>query len=91
MPTPWRATPRSAVIAIDFKLRKEKKQEIDHEIRERRQELYAQEKLDRSDWNELSQEEREAHEMTFYTVSTPMPKTSLHGKKQQNENRSAVP
>ncbi|ACM27885.1 DEAD/DEAH box helicase family protein [Rhizobium rhizogenes] len=47
-------------IAIDFKLRKDKKQEIDHEIRERRLELYAQEKLDRSDWNELSQEEREA-------------------------------
>ncbi|WP_323572206.1 hypothetical protein [Rhizobium sp. 28DA2] len=47
-------------IAIDFKLRKDKKQEIDHEIRERRQELYAQEKLDRSDWSELSQEEREA-------------------------------
>lgn len=47
-------------IAIDFKLRKDKKQEIDHEIRERRQELYAQEKLDRSDWGELSQEEREA-------------------------------
>jgi len=46
-------------ISIDFKLRKDKKQEIDHEIRERRQELYAQEKLDRSDWNELSQEERE--------------------------------
>ncbi|AEG04140.1 DEAD/DEAH box helicase family protein [Sinorhizobium meliloti] len=47
-------------IAIDFKLRKDKKQEIDHEIHERREELYAKEKLDRPDWNELTQEERDA-------------------------------
>lgn len=46
-------------IAIDFKLRKDKKQEIDHEIRQRREELYAKENLTRPDWSELTDEQRE--------------------------------
>lgn len=66
-------------IAIDFKLRKDKKQEIDHEIRERRQELYAQEKLDRSDWNELSQEEREALHSRRREIRDSL-RSSVYGK-----------
>jgi hypothetical protein len=46
-------------IPIEFKLRKEKKDEIDRKIRERREERFKRENLIRSDWSALEADERE--------------------------------
>jgi len=46
-------------IPVEFKLRKEKKAEIDRKIRERREELFEQQNLSRPDWNALESDQRE--------------------------------
>lgn len=46
-------------IPVEFKLRKEKKGEIDRKIRERREELFERENLVRPDWNALEPDQRE--------------------------------
>ncbi|NTE55799.1 helicase [Agrobacterium tumefaciens] len=47
-------------IPIDFKLRKDKKDEIDRKIRQRREELYERENLTRPDWGALEPDQKES-------------------------------
>ncbi|MBZ7925011.1 DEAD/DEAH box helicase family protein [Ensifer adhaerens] len=46
-------------IKIDFKLRNDKKREIDCKIKERREELYARENLAQPDWGSLDPDQRQ--------------------------------
>ena len=46
-------------IPVEFKIRKDKKDEIDRKIRERREELFERENLIRPDWNSLEPDQRE--------------------------------
>lgn len=46
-------------IAIDFKIRKDKKSEIDKKIRERREEIFQRENLARPDWGALDPDQKE--------------------------------
>jgi hypothetical protein len=47
-------------IPVEFKIRKDKKDEIDRKIRERREELYLRENLSRPDWSSLEPDQKES-------------------------------